>query len=137
MPKCDSSKFLSKTANSSSQSVLFSLSHLVKHVTADENSLVFSSLSNKVTAFLCCFRPQKKKKKNQAVFFANLCSPTWSIVVTSCSLNIGEILPYLPILRIQGEHWREGEMLLTYTNGEGELNINQKVFNHGGKTGKL
>lgn len=28
-------------------------------------------------------------------------------------------------------------MLLTYTNGEGELNINQKVFNHGGKTGKL
>lgn len=80
---------------------------------------------------------KKKNKKTGSVFFANLCSPIWSIVVTSCSLNIGEILPYLPILRIQGEHWREGEMLLKYTNGEGELNINQKVFNHGGKTGKL
>lgn len=135
MPKGDSSKFLSKTANSSSQSVLFSLSHLVKQVTADENSLVLSSLSNKVTAFLCCFRVQKKKKKT--VFFVHLCSPTRSIVVTPCSLNIIEILPYLSVLRIQGEHWREGELLLTYTHGEGELNINQKVFNHGGKTAKF
>jgi len=52
VPKDDSSKFLSKTANSSSQSILFSLSHLVKQVTADENSLVFSSLPNKVLGSL-------------------------------------------------------------------------------------
>lgn len=114
--------------------VRFLPSHLVKQVTADDNSLVFSSLSNKVTAFLCCFTVQKK---TGPVFFANLCSPTGSIIVTSCTLNICESLPNLPVLRIQGEHWREGELLLTYTKGEGELNINQKVFNRAGKSAKL
>lgn len=89
------------------------------------------------TKSLPFFAVSEFRKKRGSVFFANLCSPTGSIVVTSCSLNINEILPNLHVLRIQGEHWREGELLLTYTKDEGELNINQKVFNCGGKTAKL
>lgn len=88
------------------------------------------------TKSLPFFAVSEFRKKTGSVFFANLCSPTRSIVVTPCSLSIGEILPYLPVLSIQGEHWG-GELLLTYTKGEGELNINQKVFNCGGKTAKL
>lgn len=61
VPKGDSSKFLSKTANSFSQSVLFNLSHLVKQVTADENLLVFISVPNKVIGSLCCFRVQSRQ----------------------------------------------------------------------------
>lgn len=89
------------------------------------------------TKSLPFFAVSQFRKKTGPVFFANLCSPTGSIIVTSCTLNICESLPNLPVLRIQGEHWREGELLLTYTKGEGELNINQKVFNRAGKSAKL
>jgi len=52
-------------------------------------------------------------------------------------LTISRVLPYLPVVRVLGERWREVDPILTWINEEGELNVNPKAFYHEWKTTKV